>query len=143
MTRIEEKLPSSSSLTHNATPLDISSSPALVDYSMGALSLGSSPPARVKTALMKGNSFVSGKGSRAGSVEDYGSITGNSPTARLPRHPFIIGVAGGTASGKTTVCDQIMQRLNDQCVVMLSQVSGVFVGLYAWLCLCVLEHAVS
>lgn len=28
---------------------------------------------------------------------------------------------GGTASGKTTVCDQIMQRLHDQCVVMLSQ----------------------
>ena len=29
--------------------------------------------------------------------------------------------AGGTASGKTTVCDHIMQRLHDQCVVMLSQ----------------------
>ena len=28
---------------------------------------------------------------------------------------------GGTASGKTTVCDSIMQRLHDQCVVMLSQ----------------------
>ena len=26
--------------------------------------------------------------------------------------PFLIGVAGGTASGKTTVCDQIVQRLN-------------------------------
>ncbi|EFJ49474.1 hypothetical protein VOLCADRAFT_59311 [Volvox carteri f. nagariensis] len=37
------------------------------------------------------------------------------------RHPFLIGVAGGTASGKTTVCDRIMQRLHDQCVVMLSQ----------------------
>lgn len=35
--------------------------------------------------------------------------------------PFFIGVAGGTASGKTTVCDFIMQRLHDQCVVMLSQ----------------------
>ncbi|KAK9820274.1 hypothetical protein WJX72_008479 [[Myrmecia] bisecta] len=35
--------------------------------------------------------------------------------------PFIIGVAGGTASGKTTVCDYIMQRMHDQCVVMLSQ----------------------
>ncbi len=40
------------------------------------------------------------------------------------RHPFLIGVAGGTASGKTTVCDRIMQRLNDQCVVMLSQVGA-------------------
>ena len=28
---------------------------------------------------------------------------------------------GGTASGKTTVCDMVKQRLNDQCVVMLSQ----------------------
>ncbi|KAG2500634.1 hypothetical protein HYH03_001401 [Edaphochlamys debaryana] len=34
---------------------------------------------------------------------------------------FLIGVAGGTASGKTTVVDRIMQRLQDSCVVMLSQ----------------------
>lgn len=47
-----------------------------------------------------------------------------SPTFRQNRHPFLIGVAGGTASGKTTVCDRIMQRLHDQCVVMLSQVRG-------------------
>ncbi|KAL6769659.1 hypothetical protein ACKKBG_A31880 [Auxenochlorella protothecoides x Auxenochlorella symbiontica] len=56
-----------------------------------------------------------------------------SPGSGLPRphrsrsrvsrraEPFIIGVAGGTASGKTTVCDLIMQNLHDQCVVMLSQ----------------------
>lgn len=40
---------------------------------------------------------------------------------RKNRHPFVIGVSGGTASGKTTVCDLIMQRLQDQCVVILSQ----------------------
>lgn len=34
---------------------------------------------------------------------------------------FVIGVAGGTASGKTTVCDYIMQRLHEQRVVILSQ----------------------
>mmetsp|Transcript_22942 Transcript_22942/g.63675 ORF Transcript_22942/g.63675 Transcript_22942/m.63675 type:complete len:463 (+) Transcript_22942:379-1767(+) len=34
---------------------------------------------------------------------------------------FLIGVAGGTASGKTTVCDHIMQRLHDQCAVLISQ----------------------
>jgi pantothenate kinase len=28
--------------------------------------------------------------------------------------PFLIGVAGGTASGKTTVCDRIIQRLNGE-----------------------------
>lgn len=40
--------------------------------------------------------------------------------------PFLIGVAGGTASGKTTVCKKIMEQLGqlDSChkrVVMLSQ----------------------
>ncbi|KAF8072566.1 UKL1 [Scenedesmus sp. PABB004] len=45
---------------------------------------------------------------------------GRSPCERR-RCPFVIGVAGGTASGKTTVCDQIIQRLHDQCVVMLNQ----------------------
>lgn len=29
---------------------------------------------------------------------------------------FVIGVAGGTASGKTTVCDYIMQRLHGMCI---------------------------
>lgn len=35
--------------------------------------------------------------------------------------PFVIAVAGGTASGKTTVCDLIMQRLHDQCVAIVAQ----------------------
>ena len=30
-------------------------------------------------------------------------------------------MAGGTASGKTTVCDSIMQRLSEQCAVLISQ----------------------
>mmetsp|Transcript_2503 Transcript_2503/g.4309 ORF Transcript_2503/g.4309 Transcript_2503/m.4309 type:complete len:477 (+) Transcript_2503:66-1496(+) len=34
--------------------------------------------------------------------------------------PFIIGIAGGTASGKTTVCQRITQRLGGQHVVLLS-----------------------
>ncbi|GAQ92715.1 uridine kinase/uracil phosphoribosyltransferase [Klebsormidium nitens] len=42
-------------------------------------------------------------------------------TGGPPREPFLIGVAGGTASGKTTVCDQIIQRLHDQRVVLVSQ----------------------
>lgn len=45
----------------------------------------------------------------------------SSPGGSKFRHPFVMGVAGGTASGKTTVCDHIIQRLHDQCVVMLSQ----------------------
>ncbi|KAK4275273.1 hypothetical protein QN277_018387 [Acacia crassicarpa] len=35
--------------------------------------------------------------------------------------PFVIGVAGGAASGKTTVCDMIIQQLHDQRVVLVTQ----------------------
>ncbi|XP_072971632.1 uridine/cytidine kinase UKL1, chloroplastic-like isoform X2 [Typha angustifolia] len=34
---------------------------------------------------------------------------------------FVIGVSGGTASGKTTVCDRIIQQLHDHRVVLVSQ----------------------
>ncbi|CAL5221877.1 g4140 [Coccomyxa viridis] len=50
-----------------------------------------------------------------------GSKSSRSRSTRGRSQPFVIGVAGGTASGKTTVCNDIMQRLHDQCVVMLSQ----------------------
>lgn len=35
---------------------------------------------------------------------------------------FYSGVAGGTASGKTTVCNMIISRLRDQRVVLVNQV---------------------
>ncbi|MED6161470.1 Uridine/cytidine kinase UKL1, chloroplastic [Stylosanthes scabra] len=35
--------------------------------------------------------------------------------------PFVIGVSGGTASGKTTVCDMIIQQLHDHRVVLVNQ----------------------
>ncbi|KAA3486946.1 uridine kinase-like protein 5 [Gossypium australe] len=38
------------------------------------------------------------------------------------KQPFIIGVAGGAASGKTTVCDMIIQQLHDQRVVLVNQI---------------------
>ena len=34
----------------------------------------------------------------------------------------VAGVAGGAASGKTTVCDMIIQQLHDQRVVLVNQV---------------------
>ncbi len=34
---------------------------------------------------------------------------------------FLIGIAGGTASGKTTVCHKIMDRLQDQCARLIHQ----------------------
>ncbi|GAB4847961.1 Uridine kinase-like protein 1, chloroplastic [Ancistrocladus abbreviatus] len=41
--------------------------------------------------------------------------------ANAPKQPFVIGVSGGTASGKTTVCDMIIQQLHDHRVVLVNQ----------------------
>ncbi|KAK6934648.1 hypothetical protein RJ641_034803 [Dillenia turbinata] len=42
-------------------------------------------------------------------------------TDNVHRQPFVIGVAGGAASGKTTVCDMIIDQLHDQRVVLVNQ----------------------
>ncbi|CAK9148899.1 unnamed protein product [Ilex paraguariensis] len=44
-----------------------------------------------------------------------------SATDHLHKQPFVIGVAGGAASGKTTVCDMIIEQLHDQRVVLVNQ----------------------
>ncbi|KAG8481731.1 hypothetical protein CXB51_026636 [Gossypium anomalum] len=41
--------------------------------------------------------------------------------ANAPRQPFVVGVSGGTAPGKTTVCDMIIQQLHDHRVVLVNQ----------------------
>ncbi|KAL0431570.1 UNVERIFIED_CONTAM: Uridine kinase-like protein 1, chloroplastic [Sesamum radiatum] len=48
----------------------------------------------------------------------------SNPVRDFPTHkqPFVIGVSGGTASGKTTVCDMIIQQLHDHRVVLVNQV---------------------
>ncbi|XP_042463933.1 uridine kinase-like protein 1, chloroplastic [Zingiber officinale] len=46
------------------------------------------------------------------------------------KQPFFIGVCGGTASGKTTVCDRIIQQLHDQRVVLVNQ-DSFYCGLTA------------
>ncbi|XP_073117182.1 uridine kinase-like protein 3 [Elaeis guineensis] len=46
-----------------------------------------------------------------------------SATENGHREPFVIGVAGGSASGKTTVCDMIIEQLHDQRAVLVSQES--------------------
>lgn len=43
------------------------------------------------------------------------------PAAKEKRKPFIIGVAGGTASGKTTVCEKIIEQLRDKRATIISQ----------------------
>ncbi|XVF76995.1 hypothetical protein PTKIN_Ptkin14bG0004500 [Pterospermum kingtungense] len=47
--------------------------------------------------------------------------TTSSATENVHKQPFVIGVAGGAASGKTTVCDMIIQQLHDQRVVLVNQ----------------------
>jgi uridine kinase len=42
------------------------------------------------------------------------------PATAGPIQPFIVAVAGGSASGKTTVCNQIVQRLENRWVQILS-----------------------
>ncbi|THF97402.1 hypothetical protein TEA_007277 [Camellia sinensis var. sinensis] len=44
-----------------------------------------------------------------------------SAAEHLHKQPFVIGVAGGAASGKTTVCDMIIEQLHDQRVVLVNQ----------------------
>ncbi|KAG8384961.1 hypothetical protein BUALT_Bualt04G0172600 [Buddleja alternifolia] len=50
-------------------------------------------------------------------------ISSSSPVAdsAADKQPFVIGVSGGTASGKTTVCDMIIQQLHDHRVVLVNQ----------------------
>ncbi|CAA0820153.1 Uridine kinase-like protein 5 [Striga hermonthica] len=56
------------------------------------------------------------------SVENHFSPRSNGGSDPVPlKLPFIIGVAGGTASGKTTVCNMIISQLHDQRVVLVNQ----------------------
>ncbi|KAK6155236.1 hypothetical protein DH2020_009484 [Rehmannia glutinosa] len=56
------------------------------------------------------------------SGENHFSPRSNGGSERTPlKLPFIIGVAGGTASGKTTVCNMIISQLHDQRVVLVNQ----------------------
>jgi pantothenate kinase len=42
-------------------------------------------------------------------------------TENNKKEPFIIGVAGGSASGKTTVCNEIVESLSNKRVCVISQ----------------------
>jgi pantothenate kinase len=64
------------------------------------------------SALERMDSHASSQGAL---ISPNGASPGATQRGTFRSHrtePFIIGVAGGTASGKTTVCDQIVQRLN-------------------------------
>ncbi|KAK9271762.1 hypothetical protein L1049_002125 [Liquidambar formosana] len=56
------------------------------------------------------------------SVKELCSLQSNGSGVGVShKQPFIIGVAGGTASGKTTVCNMIISQLHDQRVVLVNQ----------------------
>ena len=66
-----------------------------------------------------------GKGRRASGADGLGEFA-SALDERVERcgggkEPFLIGVAGGTASGKTTVCDLIMHNLQEKRVVLIAQ----------------------
>lgn len=52
---------------------------------------------------------------------DSPNANADSGTTDERKEPFLIGVAGGTASGKTTVCNRIMQQLQQTRVALVSQ----------------------
>ncbi|XP_047334349.1 uridine kinase-like protein 3 [Impatiens glandulifera] len=57
-------------------------------------------------------------------VEARNSKADQEPTStseHAHNQPFVIGVAGGAAAGKTTVCDMIIDQLHDQRVILVSQ----------------------
>ncbi|MCD7449771.1 Uridine kinase-like protein 5 [Datura stramonium] len=55
------------------------------------------------------------------SVENHFSLPPTDTEPVVLKVPFVIGVAGGTASGKTTVCNMIISQLQNQRVVLISQ----------------------
>ncbi|KAK6913062.1 hypothetical protein RJ641_022663 [Dillenia turbinata] len=57
----------------------------------------------------------------AASINDQFLLQSNASQDHVPKQPFVIGVAGGSASGKTTVCQKIISQLHDQRVVLIQQ----------------------
>lgn len=53
------------------------------------------------------------------SSDAAGTAAANASGSRRP-HPFLIGVCGGSASGKTTVCQRIGSQLDNERVLILS-----------------------
>ncbi|KAK9156422.1 hypothetical protein Sjap_003902 [Stephania japonica] len=86
--------------------------------------MGSTPKDVVD--LMEASSGVHFSGFHLDSLERRDTVaeqSTDSVAGSVARQPFVIGVAGGAASGKTTVCDMIIEQLHDQRVVLVSQES--------------------
>ncbi|XP_077237532.1 uridine kinase-like protein 4 isoform X2 [Tasmannia lanceolata] len=76
--------------------------------------------------LLKASAGVHFSGLRLDDLDHRNSVVEqptNTAAKSVPKQPFVIGVAGGAASGKTTVCDMIIEQLHDQRVVLVNQES--------------------
>ncbi|CAK8538958.1 unnamed protein product [Lathyrus sativus] len=73
--------------------------------------------------LMECSSEVHYSGFHMDDLEQRKAATEQPTTSAIDEYkqPFLIGVAGGSASGKTAVCDMIIQQLHDQRVVLVNQ----------------------
>nr|GEV42397.1 uridine kinase-like protein 4 [Tanacetum cinerariifolium] len=74
----------------------------------------------VHTEMPKMSCFVDERdrtGTRNTEVEQASTLV----TGKSHKQPFVIGVAGGAASGKTTICNMITEQLGDLRVVLLKQ----------------------
>ncbi|XP_029124790.1 uridine kinase-like protein 3 isoform X1 [Cajanus cajan] len=87
--------------------------------------ISSSLPMGTKSVvdLMESTSEVHFSGFHMDGLERRKSGTDQPTTSATDvyKQPFVIGVAGGSASGKTSVCDMIIQQLHDQRVVLVNQ----------------------
>ncbi|XP_010252854.1 PREDICTED: uridine kinase-like protein 3 [Nelumbo nucifera] len=74
--------------------------------------------------LLETSSEVHFSGFHLDGLEPRNSEVGQPTTSEsesVYKQPFVIGVAGGAASGKTSVCDMIIEQLHDQRVVLVNQ----------------------
>ncbi|CAI5960158.1 unnamed protein product [Closterium sp. NIES-65] len=104
--------------TAAALPIPPSARPSLSSASCPSPSLSESPAIRPTitssasashSSLLNSTSFSLNRSSLTSLIGAHG------------KEPFLIGVSGGTASGKTTVCEQIIQQLHDHRVVLVHQ----------------------
>ncbi|XP_074592618.1 uridine/cytidine kinase UKL1, chloroplastic-like [Curcuma longa] len=72
-------------------------------------------------SLLLSSSAPSSPSSAMGSLLRSPGYSADDADAASPRKPFVIGVCGGTASGKTTVCEMIILQLRDHRVVLVNQ----------------------
>ncbi|PIN09795.1 Armadillo/beta-Catenin/plakoglobin [Handroanthus impetiginosus] len=89
-----------------------------IDYGMEAASGPHFSGLRLDGLLSASSASASPRASSA--VDAASSFSAISDSA-IHKQPFVIGVSGGTASGKTTVCDMIIQQLHDHRVVLVNQ----------------------